>query len=155
MKWEICIFWLKLKVTQINYVSRNQLHNTSNGCQILNFGLSWLGKGTQYWCSISNAKHDQVFSVPCRIGTKIQTVLWRDFMKGNYGRFTFTCLHLFYLAILGLALKCFEQDHIEGKLSIKGCFLYSQVCFTKRIIGLLGDNEKSFRGCENLAQLGM
>ena len=32
-----------LKVTQINYVSRNQLHNTANGCQILNFGLSWPG----------------------------------------------------------------------------------------------------------------
>ena len=30
-----------LKVTRINYVSRNQLHNTANGCQILNFGLSW------------------------------------------------------------------------------------------------------------------
>ena len=32
-----------VKMTQINYVSRNQLHNTSNGCQILNFGLSWPG----------------------------------------------------------------------------------------------------------------
>ena len=32
-----------LKVTQINYVSRNQLHNTANGCQILSFGLSWPG----------------------------------------------------------------------------------------------------------------
>jgi hypothetical protein len=32
-----------LRVTQINYVSKNQLHNTANGCQILNFGLSWLG----------------------------------------------------------------------------------------------------------------
>ena len=36
----------QLKVTQINYVSRNQLHNPSNGCQILNFGLSYsVGKG--------------------------------------------------------------------------------------------------------------
>ena len=32
-----------VKMTQINYVSRNQLHNTSNGCQILYFGLSWPG----------------------------------------------------------------------------------------------------------------
>jgi hypothetical protein len=32
-----------LKVTQINYVSRNQLYNTANDCQILNFGLSWPG----------------------------------------------------------------------------------------------------------------
>ena len=29
-----------VKMTQINYVSRNQLHNTINGCQILNFYLS-------------------------------------------------------------------------------------------------------------------
>ena len=27
----------ELKVTQINYVSRNQLHNTANDCQILSF----------------------------------------------------------------------------------------------------------------------
>ena len=27
-------------MTKINYVSRNQLHNTTNGCQILNFWLS-------------------------------------------------------------------------------------------------------------------
>ena len=33
----------QLKVTQINYVSRNQLLNTANDCQILNFGLSWPG----------------------------------------------------------------------------------------------------------------
>ena len=32
-----------VKVTQINYVSRNQLQKTANGCQILNFGLSWPG----------------------------------------------------------------------------------------------------------------
>ena len=79
-----------LKVTQINYVSRNQLHNTANGCQILNFGLSWPGQGksvkakhclslkfsllctdtaltvtVQYWCSVFKEKHDHVFSVPC------------------------------------------------------------------------------------------
>lgn len=69
------------------------------------------------------------------------------------------CLAFFFALCFfgkpGLALKCFEQDHIEGSLSIKDCFLYSQVCFTKRIIGLLGDNEKSFRGCENLTQLGL
>ena len=72
-----------LKVTQINYVSRNQLHNTANGCQILNFGLEkckgktllvieifftlhrYCSVTAQYWCSVSKAKHDQVFSVPC------------------------------------------------------------------------------------------
>ena len=32
-----------IKMTQINFVSRNQLHNTANSCQHLNFGLSWLG----------------------------------------------------------------------------------------------------------------
>ena len=32
-----------IKVTQINFVSRNQLHNTGNSCQHLNFGLSWSG----------------------------------------------------------------------------------------------------------------
>ena len=32
-----------VNVTQINYVSRNQLHNTANGCQILNFGWTWPG----------------------------------------------------------------------------------------------------------------
>jgi transcriptional/translational regulatory protein YebC/TACO1 len=30
-----------LKMTQINFVSRNQLHNIANSCQYLNFGLSW------------------------------------------------------------------------------------------------------------------
>ena len=50
-----------LKVTQINYVSKNQLHNTSHGCQILNFGTVT----AKYWYSVSKAKHDQVFSVPC------------------------------------------------------------------------------------------
>ena len=34
-----------LKVTQINYISRNQLHDTANDCQILNFGFSWPDKG--------------------------------------------------------------------------------------------------------------
>ena len=34
---------LLLKVTQINYVSRNQLHNATNDCEILNFGSSWPG----------------------------------------------------------------------------------------------------------------
>ena len=35
----------KVKMTQINFVSRNQLHNTANRCQHLNFGfeLAWLG----------------------------------------------------------------------------------------------------------------
>ena len=33
-----------LKVTQINYVSRDQLHNTANGCQHLTFGLMYKGK---------------------------------------------------------------------------------------------------------------
>ena len=32
-----------IKMTQINFVSRNQLHNTANSCQHLNFGLSWPG----------------------------------------------------------------------------------------------------------------
>ena len=32
-----------VKMTQINFVSRNQLHNTANSCQHLNFGLSWPG----------------------------------------------------------------------------------------------------------------
>ena len=32
-----------VKMTQINYVSRNQLHNTAKSCQILNFCLSWPG----------------------------------------------------------------------------------------------------------------
>ena len=36
-------FWGGLKMTQINFVSRNQLHNTANSCQHLNFGLSWPG----------------------------------------------------------------------------------------------------------------
>ena len=34
-----------LKMTQINFVSRNQRRNTANSCQHLNFGLSWLGQG--------------------------------------------------------------------------------------------------------------
>ena len=33
---------LVVKVTQINFVSRNQLHNPANSCQHLNFGLTWL-----------------------------------------------------------------------------------------------------------------
>ena len=33
-----------LKVTQINNVSRNQLHFTANGCEHLNFGLMCKGK---------------------------------------------------------------------------------------------------------------
>ena len=56
---------------------------------------------------------------------------------------------------IALALKCFEQDQRQASFSIKDCFLYSQVCFTKRIIGRLGDDEKSFRGCESLTKLGM
>ena len=32
-----------LKMTQINFVSRNQLHHTTNSCQHLTFGLSWPG----------------------------------------------------------------------------------------------------------------
>ena len=32
-----------IKMTQINLVSRNQLHNTARSCQHLNFGLSWPG----------------------------------------------------------------------------------------------------------------
>ena len=43
-------YWL-IKMTHINFVSscynslvsRNQLHNTANSCQPLNFGLSWPG----------------------------------------------------------------------------------------------------------------
>ena len=35
--------WFLLKMTQINFVSRNQLQNTANSCQHLNFGLSWPG----------------------------------------------------------------------------------------------------------------
>ena len=34
----------EIKVTQINYVSRNHLHSTANGCQHLNFGLMCKGK---------------------------------------------------------------------------------------------------------------
>ena len=30
-----------VKVTQINYVSRNQLRNTADGFQIFTFGISW------------------------------------------------------------------------------------------------------------------
>ena len=37
------LYDFRVKVTQINYVSRNQLHNTANSCRILNFGLSWPG----------------------------------------------------------------------------------------------------------------
>ena len=36
---------LKVKMTQINFISRNQLHNTANSCQHLNFGWSWPGYG--------------------------------------------------------------------------------------------------------------
>ena len=32
-----------LKMTQINFGSRNQLHNTANSCHYLNFSLSWPG----------------------------------------------------------------------------------------------------------------
>ena len=34
-----------IKMTQINFTSRNQLHNTANkvSCQSLNFGLNWPG----------------------------------------------------------------------------------------------------------------
>ena len=32
-----------LRMTQINFVSRNQLHNTANSCQHLNFCLNWPG----------------------------------------------------------------------------------------------------------------
>ena len=33
-----------VKMTQINFISRNQLHNIyANSCQRLNFGLSWSG----------------------------------------------------------------------------------------------------------------
>ena len=32
-----------LKMTQINFVSRNQLHSTANSYKHLNFGLSWPG----------------------------------------------------------------------------------------------------------------
>ena len=36
--WNIfTIYYLTLKVNKINQVSRNQLRNTANGCQILNF----------------------------------------------------------------------------------------------------------------------
>jgi hypothetical protein len=33
----------EVKMTQINFISRNQLHNTANSFQHLNFGLSWPG----------------------------------------------------------------------------------------------------------------
>ena len=32
-----------VKMTQINFVSRNLLQSTANSCQHLNFGLSWPG----------------------------------------------------------------------------------------------------------------
>ena len=79
-------------MTQINFVSRNHLHNTANSCQHLNFGVSWLGakcKGktllvieiffalhrdctvtTFYHCSVFKAKHDQVFSAAMLIWQK-------------------------------------------------------------------------------------
>ena len=83
-----------VKVTQINYVSRNQLHNTAQWLSNIEFWLelAWLGEKctgktllvieifftlhryctvtAQYWCSVSKAKHDQVFSVPCWICAK-------------------------------------------------------------------------------------
>ena len=83
-------------MTQINFVSRNQLHNTVNSGQHLNFGLSWpdyLGekcKGktllvieisftlhryctvTAHWCSVSKAKHNQVFSFLAELAQKFK-----------------------------------------------------------------------------------
>ena len=39
------VFFFLSKVTQINHVSRNQLHHTANDCQVLNFGLAGLARG--------------------------------------------------------------------------------------------------------------
>ena len=44
-KLKFCYMLRIIKMTQINFVSRNQLHNTTNSCQHLNFGLSWPGQG--------------------------------------------------------------------------------------------------------------
>ena len=35
--------YLFIKMTQINFFSRNQLHNIANSCHHFNFGLSWPG----------------------------------------------------------------------------------------------------------------
>ena len=55
-------FEFQVKMTQINFVSRNQLHNIADSCQHLNFGLSWPGQGQSV-----KAKHCQPlkFSLLC------------------------------------------------------------------------------------------
>jgi hypothetical protein len=64
-------FSVLVKVTQINYVSRNQLHSTANGCQHLNFGLMCKGK------TLPGVVNNLFIfsSALCRIGTKIQISL--------------------------------------------------------------------------------
>ena len=37
------LVYAQVKMAQINFGSRNQLHNTANTCQHFNFGWSWPG----------------------------------------------------------------------------------------------------------------
>ena len=83
----------QLKVAQINYVSRNQLHCTAN----FKFGLMYkkakhciagLCQQTFHFC------YADIFIwscfPSCWIGAKIQIAVWQsDFMKWNLGGFTF------------------------------------------------------------------
>ena len=74
-----------LKMTQINFGSRNQLHNTANSCQHLNFGLSWPGQ----W-QILMAKHCQSlkFSLFCTDTTLLQSSIGAEYSKQNMIKFS-------------------------------------------------------------------
>ena len=96
-------FGKNIKMTQINQVSRNRLHNTARSCQHLNFGLSWPGQGQNV-----KAKHCQSlkFSLLCTDTVLSQSSIGAQFSKQNMIKF-FQCLdelaqtfNFFKLAVL-------------------------------------------------------
>ena len=73
---------IEIKMTQINYVSKNQRHSTENGCQHLNFGFMCKGKTLQGSTKFSFSVQLIQNKTFCWIGAKIQIFLHKLYCKG-------------------------------------------------------------------------
>ena len=75
----------QLKMTQINQVSRNQLHNAANSCQHFNFGLSWPDQGT----SVKAKRcYSSKFSLLCTETALSQSSIIAQYPKQNMIEFS-------------------------------------------------------------------
>ena len=130
--------WIVVKVAQINYVSRNQLHCTAN----LNFGLmrkkakhcwalstnflflfSWYFFLIMFCFLLNWRKNSNYFKI---------AVWWSDSMKGKFRGFTFTNFHFSPLKkpwswTLG-TLECFSCA-ISSTLSTSSAKCFSSIDF--------------------------